>query len=189
VVTPLWIGVGLLVLVALVVVLSYNRFVSQRQLLDDSWATIDTELQRRYDLVPNLVATVGGYATHERQTLEGVTAARTHAVAEHGPPGAQADAENLLVGWLRQLLVVVEDYPDLKASTGFLDLQHELVMTEDRIQAARRIYNGNVRDLNRRVQQVPSNLVAKVFGFGLAEHFEVEPALRSAGPPPVNLSA
>ena len=186
--TAVWIAIGVAVFVALVVVLSYNRFVSQRQLLDDSWATIDTELQRRYDLVPNLVATVGGYATHERQTLEAVAAARSHAAAEHGPPSVQAEAENLLVGWLRQLLVVVEDYPDLKASTGFLDLQHQLVMTEDRIQAARRIYNGNVRDLNRRVQQVPSNLVAKLFGFGIAEYFEVEPALRTSGAPPVDLT-
>jgi LemA protein len=186
--TAVWIVLGVVVLVALWVAFSYNRFVHQRQLLAESWSTVDTELQRRYDLVPNLVATVGGYAAHERQTLEAVIAARTHAVAEQGSPTAQADAENLLVGWLRQLFVLVEAYPDLKANTSFLDLQHQLVLTEDRIQAARRIYNGNVRDLNRRVQQVPSNLVAKAFRVPLAEYFEVEPAVRVAGAPAVDLA-
>lgn len=187
--SPVWIGVGLLVLVVLLFVLSYNRFVSQRQLLADSWGTIDTELQRRYDLIPNLVATVAGYADHERQTLEAVTAARSHAAASTGSPSSQAEAENLLVGWLRQLMIVTEAYPDLLASTSFLDLQRQLVMTEDRIQAARRIYNGNVRDLNRRIQQIPSNLVARTFGFEEAEYFEVEPALRTSGAPPVDLTS
>lgn len=186
--TALWIVLGVVLLVAFAVALSYNRFVTQRQLLADSWSTIDTELQRRYDLVPNLVATVSGYAAHERQTLEAVTQARSYARNETGSPAAQADAENLLVGWLRQLLVVSEAYPDLKANTSFLHLQHELVMTEDRIQAARRIYNGNVRDLNRRVQQIPSNLVAKAFRVQEAEYFEVEPALRTSGAPAVGLT-
>jgi LemA protein len=178
-VTPIWIVVAVLVAVALWVAFSYNRFVNQRQLLADSWSTVDTELQRRYDLVPNLVATVGGYAGHERRTLEAVIAARTGAADEHGSPEAQADAENLLVTWLRHLFVLAEAYPDLKASRSFLDLQQQLVLTEDRIQAARRIYNGNVRDLNRRVQQVPSTLVAKVFGIHGAEYFEIEPAVRA----------
>jgi LemA protein len=178
-VTAVWITVALVAGLALWVAFSYNRFVNQRQLLADSWSTVDTELQRRYDLVPNLVATVGGYAGHERRTLEAVIAARTSAVAEHGTPEAQAEAENLLVSWLRHLFVLVEAYPDLKASTSFLDLQQQLVHTEDRIQAARRIYNGNVRDLNRRVQQVPSALVAKLFGIEGGQYFEVEAAVRA----------
>lgn len=182
-----WVVTGVAVLLLLVVMASYNRFVSQRQLLEDSWSTVETELQRRYDLIPNLVATVQGYATHERQTLEAVTAARTNAAAATGTPAEQAGAENLLVGWLRQLLVVSEAYPELKASQHFLDLQHQLVMTEDRIQAARRIYNGNVRDLNRRVQSIPSNLVAKVCGFREADYFEIEEALRTSGPPAVDV--
>jgi LemA protein len=186
--TVLWATIGLLVLLALWVAFSYNRFVHQRQLLDESWSTVDTELQRRHDLVPNLVATVSGYAGHERQTLEAVTAARAHASAEQGSPGAQAEAESLLTGWLRQVFLLAEAYPDLKASTGFLDLQHQLVLTEDRLQAARRIYNRNVQDLNRRVQQVPSLVVARAFGVHEAEYFEVEPALRSAGAPGVDLA-
>lgn len=187
--TALWVALGAVVLLALLVAASYNRFVRQRQLVQSSWGTVDTELQRRYDLVPNLVATVQGYATHERQTLESVIAARSHAVAADGRPAEQADAENLLVGWLRQLLVVSEAYPDLKASGHFLALQHELVMTEDRIQAARRIYNGNVRDLNTRVQSFPSNLVAGVFGFDEEDYFEVEPAVARSQPPAVDLPA
>lgn len=187
--TALWVALGVVVLLALIVAASYNRFVRQRQLVQSSWGTVDTELQRRYDLVPNLVATVQGYAAHERQTLENVIAARSHAVASHGRPAEQADAENLLVGWLRQLLVVSEAYPDLKASDHFLALQHELVMTEDRIQAARRIYNGNVRDLNTRVQSFPSNLVAGVFGFDEEDYFEVEPAVAGSQPPAVDLPA
>lgn len=187
--TAVWVALGAVVFLALLVAASYNRFVRQRQLVQSSWGTVDTELQRRYDLVPNLVATVQGYAAHERQTLENVIAARRHAVAAHGRPAEQADAENLLVGWLRQLLVVSEAYPDLKASDHFLALQHELVMTEDRIQAARRIYNGNVRDLNTRAQSFPSNLVAGVFGFDEEDYFEVEPAVAGSQPPAVDLPA
>lgn len=186
--TAVWVGAAILVVLGLWISFSYNRFVHQRQLLSESWSTVDTELQRRYDLVPNLVATVGGYTSHERQTLESVIAARTHAVGERGSPCAQADAENLMVGWLRQLLAVVEAYPQLKADTTFLDLQHQLVLTEDRLQAARRIYNGNVRDLNRRVQQVPSNLVARLFRVRVAEYFEVEAAVRTSGTPTVGLT-
>lgn len=182
-----WAVAGVVLVLLLLLMASYNRFVSQRQLLEDSWGTVETELQRRYDLIPNLVATVHGYASHESTTLEAVTAARSHAAATDGPPSEQAGAENLLVGWLRQLLIVSEAYPELKASGHFLDLQHQLVMTEDRIQAARRIYNGNVRDLNRRVQSIPSNLVAKLFGFTEADYFEIEQALRTAGPPAVDV--
>lgn len=184
-----WAAVAVVAVVLLYVAVAFNRFVSQRQLLDESWGTIETELQRRHDLVPNLVATVGGYAAHERETLEAVTAARAHAQASTGSPTEQAAPENLLAGWLRQLLVVAEAYPDLEADTAFLQLQEQLVLTEDRIQAARRIHNGNVRDLNRRVQSVPSNVVARLFRVAEADYFEVEPAVRTAGPPAVDVAS
>ena len=181
--------VGAVVLLVLLAgALSYNRFVSQRQLIDNSWANVDTELKRRYDLIPNLVETVKGYAGHERDTLEAVVAARTAAVAAGGPAGQQAGPENVLVDALKQLFAVVERYPDLKANERFLALQKELVNTEDRIQAARRFYNGNVRDYNRRVESIPSNLIASLFGFERHDYFEVEPAIRAAGAPDVDLS-
>ncbi|MBI4729565.1 MAG: LemA family protein [Acidobacteria bacterium] len=179
-----WIAIGAVtLLVILGPALSYNRFVRQRSLIRDSWANIDTELRRRYDLIPNLVETVRGYAAHERATLDAVTTARAAAVAATGPPPDQATAENGLVRALRSLFAVSERYPTLKASDGFLALQRELANTEDRIQAARRFYNGNVRDYNRRVQAIPSNLVARLFGFTEAEYFEVDEAIRP-GPAP-----
>ncbi len=162
---------------------SYNRFVEQRQLIRDAWANIDTELQRRYDLIPNLVETVRGYADHERTLFERVTQARAAAVASHGSPGQQARDEGALVSALRQLFAVVERYPDLRASAHFLDLQRELTATEDRLQVARRVYNANVRNYNRRVQAVPSNLVAGAFGFEEDDFFEVDGSIRTAGPP------
>ena len=162
------------------VALSFNRFVSQRNLIRGSWADVDTELRRRYDLIPNLVATVKGYAAHEREVLETVTAARAAAVAATGPPDEQARAEAPLVGALRSLFAVAERYPNLKASENFLSLQKELANTEDRLQAARRFYNGNVRDYNRRVQSVPSNILANLFGFHEEKFFEVEEAIRTA---------
>jgi LemA protein len=177
--SPLAIGlIAAAVLVAGWVWLSYNRFVSQRQLVANSWSTVDTELERRYDLIPNLVATVKGYAAHERATLEAVIEARAGAVAARGAPGDQAPAENVLVDGLKQLLAVAEAYPELRADRHFLELQRELAATEDRIQAARRIYNGNVRDLNRRVEQIPSNLVAKVADVHRADYFEIDEAAR-----------
>jgi len=154
--------------------LSYNRFVLQRELVDNSWSTVDTELRRRYDLIPNLVATIMGYAAHERSTLEGVIEARSQAVAATGTPEEQAPPENVLVDGLKQLFAVAEDYPELRADQHYLDLQRELTATEDRIQAARRIYNGNVRDLNRRVEQIPSNLIAKLGGFRRADYFQID---------------
>jgi LemA protein len=155
---------------------SYNRFVLQRQLVQNSWSTVDTELKRRYDLIPNLVATVKGYAAHERATLEAVVHARGQAVAATGGPEHQAPAENVLVDGLKQLLALSEAYPELKADQHFLDLQRQLASTENRIQAARRIYNGNVRDLNTRVEQVPSNVIARLGGFHRAEYFQVDAA-------------
>ncbi|MDQ1436875.1 MAG: LemA protein [Acidimicrobiaceae bacterium] len=174
-----WVVLGIVVLVLLASVLSYNRFVSQRNLIRNSWANIDTELKRRYDLIPNLVETVKGYAAHERETLEAVVAARNAAVAATGTPASQAAAEGPLVGALRQLFAVSERYPDLKANQNFLELQGELTNTEDRLQAARRFYNANVQDFNRRVQSFPSSVVAGMFKFTEEPYFEVEPAMRA----------
>jgi LemA protein len=167
--------------------LSYNRFVRQRQLIDNAWSNVDTELKRRYDLIPNLVATVKGYASHERDTLEAVIEARARAVAETGSARAQAGQENVLVDALKHLLALRESYPELKANAQFLDLQAQLVSTEDRIQAARRLYNANVRDFNTRVQSFPSMVIARVTGFANAAFFELEPAIRDTGAPEVRL--
>jgi LemA protein len=174
----LYVILGLVLLALLFGVASYNRFVTQRNLIRDAFANIDTELRRRYDLIPNLVETVRGYAAHERETFEAVTRARAAAVSATGSPAEQAAAEGPLVAALRQLLVVAENYPDLKANENFLQLQGELANTEDRIQTSRRFYNANVREYNRRVQSVPSNIIASMFSFREEEFFEIEPAMR-----------
>ncbi|MGH2634746.1 MAG: LemA family protein [Actinomycetota bacterium] len=184
----LWIVLGVLALIAIVGVVSYNRFVSQKQLIKDSWANIDTELRRRYDLIPNLVESVRGYASHERETFENVTRARAAAASATGSPASQAAAEGPLVAALRQLFAVAEAYPDLKANQNFLALQQELSNTEDRLQTARRFFNANVRQYNERVQQFPSTIIARMFNFEQEEFFEIEEALREAGPPQVNFS-
>ncbi len=183
-----WIILGIVVLSVIGTIVSYNRFVSGRQLIRDSWANIDTELRRRYDLIPNLVETVKGYAAHERGVFEAVTNARAAAVSATGSPAQQAAAEGPFVAALRQLFAVAENYPDLKANQNFLALQAELSNTEDRLQTSRRFYNANVRDYNRRVQSFPSRLVAGAFGFKEEEYFEVEESLREAGPPQVSFA-
>jgi LemA protein len=185
-----WVWIVLLALILLVVfggIASYNRFVSQRNLVRDAWANIATELRRRYDLIPNLVETVKGYASHEREVFENVTKARAMATAATGSPAEQAAAEGPLVAALRQLFAVAENYPDLKANQNFLALQAELSNTEDRLQTARRFYNSNVRDYNRRVQSFPSNVIARSFGFTEEQFFEVDESLRGdAGVPHVD---
>lgn len=186
--TVVWIVIGVLVLFAILGIVSYNRFVSQRQLIRDSWANIDTELRRRYDLIPNLVETVRGYASHERAVFENVTRARAAAASATGSPAEQAAAEGPFVAALRQLFAVVENYPDLKANQNFLALQQELSNTEDRLQTSRRFYNANVRNYNERVQQFPSMIIAQRFGFEQEEFFEVDDALREAGPPRVDFT-
>ena len=180
--TVVIVAVGVVLVVVILVGASYNRFVRQRNLIDNSWSNIDTELKRRYDLIPNLVETVKGYASHEAGVFEAVTAARTQAMADSGSPEQQARSENNLVGNLKSLLAVSEAYPDLKASTSFLELQQQLVDTEDRIQAARRFYNNNVRDYNERVQSVPTDILAGITGFHAREYFEVDEAVVSAVP-------
>jgi LemA protein len=171
-----------IVIVLLIVVGMYNSLVSGRNHVRESWSGIDTELKRRYDLVPNLVETVKGYATHERTVLEQVTEARTRAVASTGSPASQAKDENMLVGALKQLFAVVEGYPDLKANQSFLLLQKQLAETEDRIQAARRFYNANVRDYNNRCQMFPTNVMAGMFKFEPEEFFEIDSAVERQVP-------
>jgi LemA protein len=156
----------------------YNSLVALKNYISESWSNVDTELKRRYDLIPNLVATVKGYAAHERAVLERVTELRNRCAANHGPVGDQARDEVQLVDALKQLLVVVENYPQLKADQNFLQLQKELVNTEDRIQAARRFYNGNVRDYRNRRETFPSNLVANMFNFQSEEFFSVPPSVK-----------
>lgn len=174
---PFFIVFGLPVLILLIwIIATYNTLVRLRNHCREAWAGIDTELKRRYDLIPNLVETVKGYAKHERETLEAVIRARNAAAASTGSPTSQARDENQFVGALRSLFAVSEAYPDLKANQNFLRLQEELANTEDRIQAARRFYNANVRDLNTRIQVFPSNLIAGTFGFQLEEYFEVQDA-------------
>jgi LemA protein len=162
------------------VIVQYNWLVSLRNYISESWSNVDTELKRRYDLIPNLVATVKGYAAHEREVLERVTQIRARCVANNGSPAEQARDEVQLVDALKQLLVVVENYPQLKADQHFLKLQQELITTENRIQAARRFYNGNVRDYRNKCETFPSNLVAQMFGFQPHEFFSVPPSVREA---------
>lgn len=160
---------------------AYNALVRRRNHVDESWADIDTELKRRHDLIPNLVETVKGYATHEKETFERVIQARNRAATPGSSPEQQAQEENILSGALRQLFALAENYPDLKANENFLELQRELGNTEDRIQRSRRFYNANVRDLNTRIEVFPSNIIAGIFGFDQREYFEIEdPAEREA---------
>jgi LemA protein len=160
------------------VVVQYNWLVSLRNYISESWSNVDTELKRRYDLIPNLVATVKGYAAHEREVLERVTQLRERCVANNGSPAEQARDETQLVDALKQLLIVVENYPQLKADQHFLKLQQELITTENRIQAARRFYNGNVRDYRNKCETFPSNLVAQMFGFQPQDFFSVPPSVK-----------
>lgn len=167
--------VGVVVLVPLVYVgVIFNRLVALRAYIRNAWSQIQVEMKRRYDLIPNLVEVVKGYAAHERETLERVTELRNRAAANEGAVASQSSDERALEGGLRRLFAVAEAYPDLKADRSFRELQTELVNTEDRLAAARRFYNGNVRDMNQLVGQFPSGLVARVFGFGVREYFQLE---------------
>jgi LemA protein len=164
------------------VIVQYNGLIALRNHIADAWANIDTELKRRYDLIPNLVATVKGYAAHEREVLERVIELRNRCAA-HAGAGAEAQREEReLVDNLKRMIALAESYPQLKADQHFLKLQDELVNTEDRIQAARRFYNGNVRDYRNKCESFPSNIVASMFGFKPAEYFDVEPAVRQEVP-------
>jgi LemA protein len=175
--------VGVLVIVPLIYVLAiYNRLVSIRAHMRESWADVDVELKRRYELIPNLVETVKGYAAHERETLERVTELRNQAAAYHADAGSQGRDEQMLIDALRSVFVVVEGYPELKADRNFRELQAELANTEDRIAAARRFFNGNVRELNQIVEMFPSRVVAGMFGFTRSEYFQIDDDRQRAVP-------
>ena len=178
----LWIVIGVVVLLGLALAASYNRFVNQRQLVRNSFANIDTELRRRYDLIPNLVESVKGYAGHERGTLEAVTEARAAAINAQGP-AEQASAENVLTGALKSLFAVAESYPDLRASQNFLELQRELSATEDRAAYARQYYNDTVLTYNNAVTTVPQSIFAAIFRFRTRQYFQAGGEER--GPVPV----
>ena len=181
----LWIVVGLLVVVLLAGIYLFNRLVALRTRVDNGWSQIDVQLRRRYDLIPNLVETVKGYASHEREVFEHVTEARAGAMAAEGVD-QQAQAENAITGGLRQLFAVAENYPELKANQNFLALQEELTGTESKIAYARQFYNDQVMRLNTLVRSFPSSLVANAFGFGERPFFEIDEPTR--GPVQVDLS-
>ncbi|MCW2950634.1 MAG: hypothetical protein JWN41_1647 [Thermoleophilia bacterium] len=185
-----WIIVAVVVIVVLWAVATYNSLVSRRNRVDESWSGIDVQLKRRHDLIPNLIETVKGYAAHESQTLENVVAARNTAVAAQntGDPAAAAQAEGVLSGALRQVFALGEAYPDLKANASFLDLQRQLADTEDKISAARRIYNANVRDFNTKIQQVPANVIAGMGNFAPRQFFELEDPAAERAVPTVSFS-
>jgi LemA protein len=172
-----WIVLAILVLLVLYVIVSYNNLVRVRNRTDDAWSQIDVQLRRRYDLIPNLVETVKGYAAHERQTFEAVTQARTQGMNAQGV-AAQAQAENMLTGALKSLFAVAEAYPELKANQNFLALQEELTGTEGRISYARQFYNDTVLKLNTKVQTLPTNILAGMFGFKSREYFEADDTSR-----------
>ncbi len=174
---PLIIIIAVIVLAVLIFVWSYNGLVRLRNRVDSAWSQIGVQLQRRHDLVPNLVETVKGYAAHEKNTLEAVTNARNAAVqAQQAGPAQQAQAENMLTGTLRQLFALSENYPDLKANQNFLSLQEELTSTEDRISYARQFYNDQVQRFDTKIQSFPTNIIAGMFNFQKREFFESEEA-------------
>lgn len=170
---PLILIFVLLIIPLIWVISIYNKFVRVKQHIRESWSGIEVEMKRRYDLIPNLVSTVEGYAKHERETLEQITNLRNAAMANHGSAESQATDECALMRGMKKLFAIVENYPDLKSNENFLALQKQLSLTEDRIAAARRFYNGNTREMNQLCAQFPSNLIAKAFGFYPGTFFEL----------------
>lgn len=168
-----WIILAIVAVVAIWLAVAYNSFISLITRTKEAWADIDVQLKRRYDLIPNLIETVKGYATHESAVFEKVTEARAKALSAEGP-AAKGEAENQLTGALKSVFAVAEAYPQLRAVESFTNLQAELSDTENKIQAARRFYNGNVRDLNIKIESFPSNIVANLFKFEKREFFELE---------------
>lgn len=170
--------IALIVIGALlaIVIGMYNSLIRLKNRVEEAWSDIDVQLKRRYDLIPNLVETVKGYASHEKETFEKVTAARTAAMnaQEQGDAKKQAEAENMLSSTLKSIFALSENYPDLKANQNFLELQRELSDTENKIQASRRFYNGNVRDFNTKLEVFPTNIIGNMLGFKSREYFEIE---------------
>ena len=163
----------ILIILILWAIIAFNRLVSLRNRAREAWADIEVQLKRRYDLIPNLVNTVKGYAAHESSAFENVTKARASAMGAGNNLAAKGQAENMLSGALKSIFAIAEAYPDLKANQNFLSLQNELSDTENKIQAARRFYNANVRDLNTAIQKFPSNILAGMFGFTKKEFFDL----------------
>jgi LemA protein len=166
---------GAIVVLAGIVIAMYNSLIRLKNRVDEAWSDIDVQLKRRYDLIPNLVETVKGYASHEQGTFEKVTQARTAAMAaqSEGDAKKQAEAENVLSSTLKSIFALSENYPDLKANTNFLELQKELSDTENKIQASRRFYNGNVRDFNTKLEVFPTNIIGNMLGFKSRDYFEI----------------
>lgn len=173
--TIIYILLGILAIGVFFVIGVYNGLIRLRNRAEEAWSDIEVQLKRRYDLIPNVVEAVKGYASHEKGAFENVTKARAAAMGA-GSAGEHAKAENMLTSTLKTLFAVAENYPDLKANANFLDLQRELADTENKIQAARRFYNTNVRDLNIKVESFPSNAIAGVFGFAKKEFFDLDDA-------------
>lgn len=174
-ITVSWILLGLIALIALWLIFTYNRLVALKNRAEEAWSDIDVQLKRRYDLIPNLVATVKGYAKHESGLFEKITQLRAAAMTAKGP-AEKAQAENQLTETLKTLFAVSENYPELKASANFLQLQDELSDTENKVQAARRFYNSNVLNLNTKIHSFPINLIAGAFGFSDRQFFELTEA-------------
>jgi len=168
--------IGAIVLVGLFVAFTFNALVRMRNRAKEALSDIDVQLKRRFDLIPNLVETVKGYAKHEKSVLENVTKARADVASSEGDPLQREQAENMLSSTLKTLFAVAENYPDLKANANFLDLQRELADTENKIQASRRFYNTTVRDLNTKVESFPANLIAGMLGFKQMDFFKTETA-------------
>ena len=180
--TLTYIVLGAITAVLLYGIVAYNRFITLINRAKEAWADIDVQLKRRYDLIPNLVQTVKGYAKHESSAFENVTKARAAAIGATGPAD-KAQAENMLTGALKSLFAIAEAYPDLKANQNFLELQRELSDTENKVQAARRFYNTNVRDLNTGIESFPGNIIAGMFKFVPREFFELAVAEAAAREP------
>ncbi|HNX11157.1 MAG TPA: LemA family protein [bacterium] len=174
--TTLWIVLAVVAVVLIALIAMYNGLIRLKNRVDEAYSDMDVQMKRRYDLIPNLVETVKGYANHEQATLEKVITARNQAMSAHqGAPAAeQAQAENFLSSTLKSLFALSENYPDLKANQNFLELQRELTDTEDKIMASRRFYNGNVRDFNTKLQTFPTNIFGKMLGFITREFFEIK---------------
>jgi len=174
--TTIWIVLGIIVVLAAIIIGMYNSLIRLKNRVEEAWSDIDVQLKRRYDLIPNLVETVKGYAKHEKETLENVTKARTEAMAAQkvGDAKKQAEAENFLSSTLKSIFALSENYPDLKANENFLELQRELSDTENKIQASRRFYNANVRDFNTKLEVFPTNIIGNMLGFKSRNYFEIE---------------
>lgn len=183
----LWILIGVVVVVGIFLWVTYNGLVKLKIRVDEAWSDITVQLKRRADLIPNLINTVKGYASHEKGVFEEVTKARTEVMNAKTPKDA-AKADNMLEEALKSIFAVAEAYPDLKASTNFSELQAELVDTEDKIQAARRFYNGGVRDLNTKIQLFPNNMFAGMLGFSAREFYDVDESDRDKVQKPVDVN-